>query len=127
MKRIIFVVLVVAGAALAGESWVGTVSPRAGNANNRAGGTDAGFVLPANAKITVQCGLTGGGSANSYVCIDKTTCSASLGVNLTGNQALPTSTATSRVLTDGGMSALISVYSAQNDDCLVFVRQGNEF
>ena len=128
MKRLGLIALIAAGAALAGEGWVGTLRPVGASTHNKGVTGDAGFWLPASQKITVQCANIDGGSASVNVCIDVATCTARLGVLITGNQALPTSTAISkRALADGGYSALVSAISTDNAICDVFTRAGNEF
>ena len=134
MKRLALMAVVVAGAAMAGELCKTPdgrpmlLTPRAGSTSNAGGTGDAGFVLGPSVKITVQCRENAGGTASSTICIDETTCTANLGINVTGNQALPTSTsATRRRLADAGYSAIVSAYSAGNDNCLICIRAGNEF
>ena len=129
MKNLLGIVLFLAAlAALAGELPVGILTPRGASTNNKGGSGDAGFRLPAGAKLTVQCANSDGGSASTTVCINAVTCTAVGGILLTGNQALPTSSASNQVaLTDGGYTALISAYSIQSDNCVIFTRQGNEF
>jgi len=129
MKRLIGLgVALVALTVAAGEIAAGTLTVRGASTNNKGGTGDAGFLLGTSQKITVQCSNPDAGSAGSYICINAATCTARLGVLITGNQALPTSTAANRVvLIDGGYTALISAYSAENNDCNVFTRQGNEF
>ncbi len=127
MKRLALILLI-STAAYAGELFVGTLTPRGATTNNKGGTGDAGFRLGTSQKITVQCTNPDAGAAASTICINQVTCTAQLGVLITGNQALPTSTAPNQVtLTDGGATALISAYSVDNNNCNVFTRAGNEF
>ncbi len=134
MKRLIAFAVLVSTVAIAGEQcfdrygrWM-VLTPRGLTTNNKGSGADSGFTLPASAKITVQCSNPDGGAAASNICINLATCTAVGGILITGNQALPTSTAPNQVvLTDGGYTALISAYSVDNNNCIVCTRAGNEF
>ncbi len=97
-----------------------------------AGFVDGGFDVPIMAKITVQCQNLDGGSASSYVCVNVATCSAQKGVLLTSpSDALPTSvnttTAARETLTGDARSALVCIYSAEQNSCFVGQRTGTEF
>ncbi len=136
MKRLIAIAVLIASVALAGELCSDiygrpmVLTPRGASANNKGAtnGTDSGFSLPASQKITVQCSNPDGGAAASNICINTVTCTAIAGILITGNQALPTSTAVNQVaLADGGHTALISAYSVDNNNCIVCTRQGTEF
>lgn len=127
MKRLVLCAALVATAAVAGDLCKGfdgrpmQLTPRGISTNNLGiAGFDAGFVLPTSAAIDVQCVNPDGGSASTTVCINEVTCTTRLGLTLTGNQALPTSTASNRVtLADGGSSALISVFCPEINVCNV--------
>ncbi len=107
------------------------LTARSISTSNKGGTGDAGWLVGASQKVTVQCSNPDGGTNNgAVVCINVATCTNKLGLTLTGNQALPTSTATNQVvLIDGGNSALISVIgnpASDWADCLVCTRNGNE-
>ncbi len=131
MRRLGLMLALISTVAIAGEAWLGTLTPRGGLSTNSKGGTaDAGFRIGPSQKITVQCINADGGSASTYVCVNNvSTCTAALGLLLTGNQALPTSTPPNQVaLTDGGTSCVVSAISNNAlDSCNVFTRSGNEF
>ncbi len=137
MKRLGLVVLVAGLTAAAGELCTDkngrlmVLTARSLSVNNKGGTGDAGFLLGQSQKITVQCSNPDGGTNNgAVVCINVATCTNKLGLTLTGNQALPTSTAQNQVvLLDGGYSALVSVIANPATDwadCLVCTRAGNE-
>lgn len=129
MRRLALVGLVtVALSAWAGEQWLGTLTPRISSTNNRGAANDSGFPIPLTSKITVQCANPDAGSASSYVCVGIRTCSSTLGVWVTGNQALPTSTGSNGDISlDGGYkTAVVSVYSAEANNCQVWSRSGTE-
>lgn len=129
MKALALLVVVVAATgALAGEAFLGTLMPRGASTNNKGTTGDAGFLAPKGTKLTAQCRNSDGGSADSFICINVATCTAQIGVEITGNQALPTSSAPNVVvLSDGGTTALVSAFSNQSDNCEFWQRAGNEF
>ncbi len=128
MKRLALIVALISAAAYAGELWVGTLTPRGLSTNNKGAGSDAGFRLGTSQKISVQCTNPDAGAAATTVCINVATCTSQLGILITGNQVLPTSTANNQVaLGDGGYTALVSAYSVDNNNCIVCLRNGNEF
>ncbi len=134
MRVLLAFALLIASIAIAGEVCTTpagrpmVLTPRGASTNNKGGTGDGGFNLPMNQKITVQCVNPDGGPAASNICINTVTCTAIGGILITGNQALPTSTAGNMVaLTDGGYTALISAYSVDNNNCIVCLRNGNEF
>ncbi len=128
MRRLGLLAAMVAGAVFAGEGYLGTLTPVAVSNNNLGAGSDGGFAVPCNSKLTVQCNNADAGGAHSYDCMNLATCTALKGIYLTGNQALPTSTSNSPlgILDGGAKSCLVSAFSAENNNCTVFVRQGTE-
>ena len=138
MKRLIAIAVLISVAAVAGELCTDkngrlmVLTARSVSVSNKGGTGDAGWLLPASQKITVQCSNPDGGTNNgATICINVATCTNRLGITITGNQALPTSTAPNQVvLLDGGYSALISaIGNPATDwaDCVVCTRAGNEF
>lgn len=159
MKKIALVALfgaafALAVPALAGEAWLGTISFDGGSGNwsvmsgDNLETIDGGaFILQEQTKVSVQC------SADSYVCMDRRTCTAAAGVKVTADTLFLTSTRAARAVSgttqsdggchpgpcialgDGGtngttrMSATISAtpVTVGATQCKVFSRSGNEF
>ena len=150
MKRFIISAVVLGaflliGRAWAGEVWKGSfVTGAAASADNLEPVDGGGFVLPARAKISVQC------SVDSYVCVDRRACTAAAGTKVLADTLFPTSTNEQVVfkgtgggpctvgpcmaLADGGtilttsMSATVSAIPVTSGaaTCKVFSRFGNE-
>lgn len=141
MKRFLSVLMLCAGVAWAGETYIGTLTPTPGVSHSNLGaGGDAGFLVKQNALLTTQCLNPDGGSAATYVCTDVSTCTAGIGILLTGTQIMTTSVATSLgtracANPDAGtmdcptsprQSAKVSVFTAQSDVCTWWTRTGAE-
>ncbi len=152
MKKLLILVGLVAFSASAGEVLLGILHPKGNSTSNQglwligstdggsafasptkiftdAGLIDGGFYIPALDKVTVQCGAPpDGGSANDYVCADRAICTSSSGLQIIANQALPTSTGAVTVTqaSPSQPTAVISIYSPDDNTCLVFERNGKE-
>lgn len=114
-------------AALAGEKYLGTLTPSGVSTNNKGAGADGGFKVPTNSKITGQCVNPDGGSASTSFCVNIATCSTLIGYYLTQTQGLPTSTnGITSTLLDGGTTGLVSAYCPEINVCTVWLRDGTE-
>ena len=122
MRRTILATCLVAVTALAGEKYIGTISAQTATSYNNST-TDAGFAIPSNQKLSVQCDE----ASFVRVCDKLSGCSATTvnGVRVAQNELFQTSTPST---TTG--SAFVSVLSTVTDggysDCNVFLRAGNE-
>jgi len=127
---VVFLFLLVAGVALAGEEIIGRVAVADGGAtSNRFPADGGGFAVAAPSKVSIQC------DAAAYVCTDAATCSSTTGVYLAANTLFPTSVMRNVRTTidspDGGppiTGGLVSVRPASGAslNCSYFTRYGNE-
>ncbi len=173
MKKLSFLLLMVAGLAWAGDTYLGTLQPTGaavcntntlwligstdgGSAFNNsthfivttlpdaglgvdrvadAGLVDGGFSIPPLAKVRVQCTNPDGGIVTSSVCVNSSSCDATVGVMLTGiggikdvgpgsspflETDVSSATAPLENSTGFSQSARVCVYSAARNSCAVF-------
>ncbi len=166
MRRLVLLAVCGATAAWAGERYLGTLYVRDGGSTNNAettrlgtgiqgdgglvvadgGATDslysrASFVVPSNAKLSLQC------RGDSYVGVDVRGCDAGRCLRLPGEYLLPTSTGEQKTFTvtyftgvvnyDGGLATATATYSGglvaaspcdggASLTCDVFSRSGTE-
>lgn len=122
MKRI-FLILLVATSAFAGEKLLGTLVATT-VVNNQTTATP--FYVPTSAKITIQC------DAAAYVLTDSSTALTSTnGLKLSADAIFPTSTGIYRMpaLSDAGTAGGASIQALSvsgTANCRVFERSGTE-
>lgn len=101
MKKTLFLILIVASQALAGERLLGSIVSGAG-ADTTNASTAVPFAIPPASKLTIVC------NAAAYICANSsTTCTASLaganpGVPVSSNEKFPTSANVGDLTTTSG-------------------------
>lgn len=130
IRRLLVVSLVVAGAAFAGDRYIGTISSGGAAANNRASSNDAGFVVPQSTKLSVSC------LYDAYMVIDSPSAATSTtGVVVYSSLSVPFPTSSGgmfSVTLDGGANApittIVSILPVDGgvNSCRLFTRLGTE-
>ena len=125
MKALVSALVLCAGSAMAGESYLGAIVSSAG-ADTSNDSTATPFYIPSAAKLTIVC------NAVANVITDTRTAANTTGTNglpLTANEKFPTSTGTtvkvvSATAANGG--AIVRIAGAAAATCYVYQRRGDE-